>query len=126
MGYEYRVGKPAQVRVELKRKFNDPMKNFKEMLQEFRRQMTKAGVMHELKAHEFYESKSEKVRKEKRSDQKKRLMDSLTHRILAGERIEGHGGTVKKVMANIKKEKDKKGKKRERNNYRSHDEYQQW
>lgn len=123
MSNDYRVGRLARVRVELKRKFNDPVKNFKEMMQEFRRQVTKVGVMHDLKDREFYESPSEIVRKNKRAAQKKRLMDSLTQRILAGERVEGHGGMVKKVMANIKKEKEKKEKKRERHNYRHHDDY---
>jgi ribosomal protein S21 len=121
MSIEYRLGKPARVRVELKRKFNDPDKNFKEMLHEFRRQMTKSGIMHDFKDHQFYESKSEKIRKAKRSSQKKRLMDSLTQKILAGERVMGHGAMVKKIMANIKKEKEKKEKKRNHNNYRHHD-----
>lgn len=116
---DHRVGRQARVRVELKKKFNDPDKNFKEMLHEFRRQMTKAGVMHDFRNHEFYESRSETDRKAKRSSQKKRLMDTLTQRIVAGERIEGHGSMVKKIMSNLKKEKEKKDKKR--TNYRHHD-----
>lgn len=116
-----RVGKPSRVRVELKKKFNDPDKNFKEMLQEFRRRVSNAGIMHDFKDHQYYESKSEKRRKAKRNSQKKMLMDALTKRVVAGERIEGHGGLVKKIMSNLKKEKDKKDRKKERGHNRHHD-----
>src|SRR4051812_17280989 len=100
MNNDYRFGRIARVRVELKRKFNDPDKNFKEMLHEFRRQMTKTGIMHDFKDHQFYESKSEKTRKAIRDSKKKLLMESLTQKIVAGERVEGHGGMVKKIMSN--------------------------
>jgi ribosomal protein S21 len=113
------VGRSAHVRVVLKKKFNDPDKNYKEMLADFRRRVSTAGVLREFKEHQFYESKSEKRRKAKRCAQKKLLMDVLTKRMLAGERIEGHGGMVKKIQSNLKKEKEKKEKKRERQGERA-------
>lgn len=108
--------RPTRVRVYLKRKFNDPWKNFKELLQEFRRRVSNAGIMHDLKERQYYESKSEKKRKKKRDSHKRQLMESLTKKILAGERVEGYGGLVKKVQSNIKKEQEKKDKRKERNN----------
>jgi ribosomal protein S21 len=109
-------GALARVRVELKRKYNDPDRNFKEMLQEFRRRVSNAGIMHDFKDHQFYMSEGERARKTKRDTVKRMLMDSLTKKIVAGERIEGHGGMVKKIMSNLKKEKEKKEKRKERQN----------
>jgi ribosomal protein S21 len=116
--------RPARVRAFLKRKFNDPWKNFKELLQDFRRRVSNAGIMHDLKDHQYYESKTEKKRKKKRESQKRLLMESLTKKVLAGERVEGHGGLVKKVQSNIKKEKEKKDKRKERNNGRQYEDRQ--
>jgi len=109
-------GALARVRVELKRKYNDPDRNFKEMLQEFRRRVSNSGIMHDFKDHQFYVSNGEKIRKTKRDAAKRMLMDALTVKIVAGERIEGHGGMVKKIMSNLKKEKEKKEKRKERHN----------
>lgn len=110
------IGAVARVRVELRRKYNDSDRNFKEMLQEFRRRVTNAGVMHDFKDHQYYVSEGERKRKSKRDSAKKLLMDALTKKIVAGERIEGHGGMVKKIMSNLKKEKEKKDKRKERHN----------
>lgn len=116
-------GAVARVRVELKRKYNDPERNFREMLQEFRRRVTNAGVMHDFKDHQYYESEGEKIRKSKRDSIKKLLMEALTKKIVAGERIEGHGGMVKKIMSNLKKEKEKKEKRKERSKNHQDDGY---
>lgn len=107
--------KPARIRIELRRKFNDPEKNFKEMLQAYRREINKTGLLRDYKAHQTYESKGEKRRKTQRDARKRLLMDSLTQKILAGERVDGHGGMVKKIMADLKKDKEKRREKKERN-----------
>ena len=107
-------GRIARVRVELKKKFNDPIRNFKEMLHEFRRRVSHAGILHEYKGKQYYESRGEKDRKTRRDSAKKLLMDELKKRILAGERVEGHGGMVKKILSNLKKERLKEEKRKER------------
>jgi len=43
-------------------------------------------------------------------------MDSLTNKILNGERVKASGGIIKKIFSNLNK--DKKDKKK-RNNYRN-------
>jgi ribosomal protein S21 len=110
----------------LKKKYNDSWKNFKEMLHEYKRRMNKAGVLHEYREHEFFESKSRKQRKAKRDMQKKTLMESLAKRILSGERVLTPAGVVKKVVANLKKDKldkkkDRDNKKYTEGHYENHD-----
>jgi ribosomal protein S21 len=119
MSNDYRVGRIARVRVELKRKFNDPMKNFKEMLREFHRQMAKAGIMHDYREHAVYEKDSDRERRKQRSVRKKLLMDMLKHRIIKGEKIEGHGGLVKKVRADIRRDKEKEKRLQEKTQERT-------
>lgn len=108
-------GALARVRVELKRKYNDPEKNFKEMLQEFKRRVSNAGILHDYKEHQFYESKTEKRRKARRAAQKKLLMESIERKIIAGEKdINASAGMIKKVLANMAEKKEKKEKKEKR------------
>jgi ribosomal protein S21 len=107
----------ARVRVELKKKYNDPQRNFKDMLQEFKRRVSNAGILHEYKEHQFYESPSEKNRKRKKEADKKRQMETLERKILGGERVKASAGLIKKVMSNLTKNK-RDNKKR---NYRQDD-----
>jgi len=53
----------TRVKVELKKKHNDPQRNFKDMLQEFKKRVSNAGILHDYKDHQFYETKSQKKRK---------------------------------------------------------------
>lgn len=108
----------ARVRVELKKKYNDPHRNFKDMLQEFKRRVSNAGIMHEYKEHQFYESPSEKNRKKKKEAEKKAQMETLERKILGGERVKASAGLIKKVMSNLNKNKRDNNKKR---NYRQDD-----
>jgi ribosomal protein S21 len=119
MSNENRVGRIARVRVELKKKFNDPMKNFKEMLREFHRQMAKAGIMHDYREHAVYEKDSDRIRRIRKEAKKNLLMDGIRGRILAGEKVEGHGGLIKKVRANLRREKDKEKRLQERTQERT-------
>lgn len=103
----------ARVRVELKKKYNDPDKNFREMFQEFKRRVSNSGLLHDYKDHQFYESKSERKRKARRVSKKKMLMESIETKIRTGEKINASAGLIKKVKSNMlkdKKDKNKKGK----------------
>ncbi len=102
----------VRVRVELKKKYTDPDKNFREMFQEFKRRVSNAGILHDYKEHQYFQSKSEKRRKKKRDAAQKAMMESLKERILNGEKPDAPIGLIKKVLTNLDKEaKDKKGQK---------------
>ena len=95
----------ARVLVELRHKYNDPEKNFKEMFHEFKRQVNNSGIMHDYKAHQEFQSPSEKKRKKKREAVKKQRQEQLTEKIIAGERVKAPSGVIKKILANAKKKK---------------------
>ena len=95
----------VRVRVELKKKYSDPNKNFRDMFQEFKRRVSNAGILHDVKEHQFFESKSEKARRKKKEAKKKIQQANLERRILSGERVKAPSGVIKKIMANQKKEK---------------------
>ncbi len=114
------LGRVPNVRVELKRKFNDPMKNFKEMLQEFKRRVSNRGIMRDLNDHKFFESKSEKKRKARNAATKKFQMEAIENKIITGEPVKASAGLVKKVMANMRDKKEKQNKKDRNNNYKQY------
>lgn len=94
----------TRVRVELKKKYGDPHRNFKDMFQEFKRRVSNAGILHDVKDHEFYMSKGEKARKKKKESVSKMRQEILEQRIMSGERVQAPAGVVKKILANQKKE----------------------
>jgi len=95
----------TRVKVELKKKYNDRERNFKDMFQDFKRRVSNAGILHDLKEHQYFESKSSKRRKKKREATKKHKQAMLEEKILSGERVKAPSGVVKKIMANQKKDK---------------------
>lgn len=95
----------TRVRVELKNKYNDPQKNFKDMFQEFKRQVSNAGILHDYKSHQEFESPSHKKRKKKREAVKKQQQEQLEQKILTGERVKAPSGVIKKILANQKKQR---------------------
>ncbi len=97
----------ARVRVELKDKYNDPEKNFREMFQEFKRQVSNAGILHDYKNHQEFQSPSEKKRKKVRESIKKREQDALSEKIMRGERVRAPAGVIKKILANQRKKQRK-------------------
>jgi ribosomal protein S21 len=105
------VSNITRVRVELKKKYNDPQRNFKDMLQEFKRRVSNAGILHDYKEHQFFETKSEKKRKKRKEIEKKLQMEALEQKILGGEKIRASAGLIKKVMSHMNKNSKK------RNNY---------
>lgn len=109
----------TRVRVELKRKYNDPERNFKDMFQEFKRRVNNAGIMADYKDHQYYESKSEKKRKKRIESEKKQQMETLERKILGGERVKASAGLIKKILTNLNK--DKRDKTKRNNKYRNDD-----
>ena len=100
----------VNVRVELKKKYPDRdvsvnNRNFKEMMQTFRKLVNNSGVMHEYKEHQTFESKSEKRRKKRKEARKKRRMEMLEEKILRGERVKAPSGIVRKVLNKDKKQR---------------------
>ena len=93
----------VRVRVELQRKYNDPERNFKDMLQEFRKRVGHAGVLHDLKNHETFESPSQKKRKKKRDAKKKAENEILEQKVLAGERVKAPSGVIQRILSNNRK-----------------------
>ena len=59
----------TRVKVEAKWTGNSPnerQRAFKHLFTEFKRRVSDAGIMHDIKEHQFFESKSSKRRKKKR------------------------------------------------------------
>lgn len=94
----------TRVRVEIKKKYNDPEKNFREMHQEFKRRVSNAGILHDLKAHQYFESKSDKERKSKAESKKKARQQQIEEAIRRGERVNAPSGVIKKIMSGGKKD----------------------
>ncbi len=95
----------TRVRVELKRKYNDPEKNFKEMHQEFKRRVSNAGILHSLKDHQHFESKSEKERKAKKESKKKVQQTQIEEAIRRGEKVKAPLGMIQKILSGGKERK---------------------
>lgn len=95
----------VRVRVELKKKYNDPMKNFNEMKNEFKRRCGHAGILHDYKDHQSFESRSQKDRRKRFKAKRKFEMEALTQKILAGERVKAPAGLIKKILENNRKER---------------------
>jgi len=102
----------VRVRVELNKKHGDPQRNFKDMLQEFKKRVSNAGILHDYKEHQYYESKSEKKRKKRKEAEKKMQMEILEQKIMSGEKTKASAGVIKKVMSQMNKNNKKS------NNYR--------
>jgi len=91
----------------LKDKYNDPEKNFKEMFQEFKRQVSNAGILHDYKNHQEFQSPSEKKRKKRREAIKKKQQETLAEKVLSGERVKAPSGVIKKILSNQRKKQRK-------------------
>lgn len=102
----------TRVKVELQDKWLDRERNFKEMFQEFKRRVSHAGILHDLKQHQIFESRSQKKRRKLRESVKKHEHELLEQKIMAGERVKAPAGVIKRILANQRKEKYKKNKQR--------------
>lgn len=97
----------ARVRVELKPSKKGPEIDFKIMFTEFKRRVSDAGILHELKERQYFESKSHKERMAKRAQIQKRKEEDMEQKILRGEKVKGSSKLVKKIR---NRSKYKKGK----------------
>lgn len=75
------------------------------MFQEFKRRVSNAGILHDYKDHQYFETKNQKLRRKRREAAKRFQMETLAEKILAGERVKAPSGLVKKVLASHKKDK---------------------
>lgn len=105
----------VRLRVELKKKYNDPKLNFRDMHAEFKRKAGQAGILHDFKNHQVFTSKSEKERSKRAKSIQRVRMEMLESKIISGERVKAPKGLVKKIMANINK--DRRGNKTSREKY---------
>jgi ribosomal protein S21 len=64
-------------------------RTLKLMLHIFKRQYNDAGIGHDLKEHEYFESKARKNRRKRRQSVLKVQQEELQRRFLSGERIKG-------------------------------------
>lgn len=97
----------ARVRVTSKWTGNSPnerLRAFKHLLTEFRRRVADAGIMHDYKEHQFFESKASKRRKKKRESELRRKQELLEERVLAGENVRAPAGMLKKKKKKEKRE----------------------
>jgi len=89
----------TRVKVEAKWTGNSPNerhRSFKHLFTEFKRRVDLAGIMHDYKEHQRFESKSSKRRRKKREAESRHKQEMLEKRILAGERISTPGRKKKK------------------------------
>jgi ribosomal protein S21 len=97
------MSKIVRVRVELKNKYNDPERNFKEMLREFNKRVGDEGVLHTFREHTIFESPGEKRRRKKRENLSKIRNAELERKVLNGERVKAPAGLIKKIIMGAKK-----------------------
>ena len=107
----------ARDKVEIKKKYGDPSKNFKEMFQEFKRRVSNAGILSEYKDHQYFETKSQKKRRKKMAIAKRFQMEILTEKILNGERVKAPSGLIKKVLNSHKKDNRRDSQSQDRGFY---------
>jgi ribosomal protein S21 len=106
----------VRARVEVKKKYHDKERNLKEALNALRTEVSDAGIAHDLKRKQFYESKSEIKRRKKREARNRVRRDALEVKVLSGERVKAPSGVVKKIMERHRAKNDKK-KARDRGHY---------
>lgn len=110
----------ARVRVEAKYigrgTESDKERAFKIMHAEFKRRVSDAGILHQLKERQFFESKSEKLRKKRKDALNKRKTEEVEEKLRAGIRVQGEAKLVKKIQ-NRMKAKSKKNNRRDNRDF---------
>jgi ribosomal protein S21 len=83
----------TRVRVEARRLRGNTLKdkelNFKALHQEFKKRVSDAGILHQLKEHQYYESKGEKARKKRKEMALKHHQEVILEAIQRGESPKG-------------------------------------
>lgn len=104
----------ARVRVEAKYfgkgTDSDRKRAFSIMFAEFKRRVSDAGILKLLKERQFFQSKSEKLRKKKKEALNKRKTEEVEQKLRSGIRVQGEAKLVKKIQNNMKA-KSKKNRK---------------
>jgi len=100
----------VRVRIEVKRKYNDPDKNLKDAIHALRKEIGKDGLLREYRERQTYQSPSEKNRRRRRSSAQKLLVESLRAKILSGEKIREPVALVKKIKLDLIEEKKDRGR----------------
>lgn len=99
----------------------DREKNFKILLNEFRRRCVDAGIMTGIKNYQHFESKARKNRKKLREIINKRKQEEVEEKLKRGEKVICSGKILKKIRSkerlNKKKDKDIKDYKDRSNRY---------
>lgn len=107
----------VRIRVEVKKKYNDPRLNVREALHDLRRKINQSGLMRDFKESQVFESKSQKRRKSQNASKKSQQMETIKTKILMGETIRASTGMVKKAKAELRKEKNEKKKDKKNHKY---------
>lgn len=84
---------------------------FKLLHQEFKKRCSDAGIQHDIKEHQYFESKSRKARKKRREVINKRMQETIEEKLNRGERV----GCSSKLIKKIRSNQAKKAKKKENN-----------
>ncbi len=95
----------SRAKATLGNKYRDSMANFKDLMQNFKRTVSNAGILQEYKDHEYYSTESEKKRKKRQDARKKAQIENIQNRIQAGDPVRASKGLVKKAMSGMNKKK---------------------
>jgi ribosomal protein S21 len=89
----------ARVRVEMKPGSRCDDRAFKILFQEFRKRCSDAGIQHDIKEHQFFESKAAKARKKKREIINKRVQEDIEAKLSRGEKVHCSSKLIKKIRS---------------------------
>lgn len=98
----------TRIKVKLGEKYNDPERNFREMLINFRFAVSDSGILHEYKESQVFQSRSEKKRKKKREIISRSKQTMIAEKLKTGDPIRASSGLIKRVKARQKKESERK------------------
>jgi ribosomal protein S21 len=73
--------------------------SFMLLLKEFRKKCGEAGISHDYKEHQFFESKSVKERKKLRNSINRLQQEMIEQKLLNGEKVRCSSKLIKKIRA---------------------------
>lgn len=103
----------TRIKVKLGDRWNDPDRNFREMLIDFRTKVSDAGILHEYKEAQVFTSKSEKKRKKRREAKSRNQQAMIEQKLKNGDPVRAPSGLIKRVLARKKKDQDRKKQRKE-------------
>lgn len=84
------------------------------MQSEFRKKLGDAGVMHEFKMHQYFESESRRDRRAAKDIANKREQDEIAIKLGRGEKVSCSSKVIKKIRSKQAKEAKAKNRARQR------------